>query len=104
MAKTILDPANYPAVWNEHKRLSMQYDKALSVLMEAMECGSPSELEEALLRLRAAKEPSLYCLTLYSQFLRLERELEKTEELFAIATRLRNTSKALDSDLHSMDC
>jgi len=104
MAKTILDPGNYPAVWNEHKRLSILHDRALASLMEAMQCNSPSELEEALLELRAAKEPSYQCLTLYSQFLRLERELERTEEVFALATRLRLSKDALDSDLKALEC
>lgn len=99
-----LDPNNYPAVWNEHRRLSILHDRCLERLMLELGVERVSELEAALLELRANSSADPHAARLYSEFLVLERDLAQAEEVFALASRLREASLTVDRDLVSIDC
>ena len=52
MKSSNIDPANYPAVWNEHRRVTILHDRCQDELMEALGYTSLSVLEEKLLLMR----------------------------------------------------
>jgi hypothetical protein len=99
-----LDPNNYPAVWNEHRRLSLLHERCLESLMAEVGVDSASALEDALLELREANHYSQQARHLYSQLLSLEQELAKAEDAFAVATRIKEARETIDRDLISIEC
>lgn len=101
---TQVDPTNYFDAWNECRRLSILYDRAMEQLMEELQVERISELEEKLLEQRGRGTASGQALLLERRMIALERDLEKAEETLAIANKLRQARQAVDNDLLLLEC
>lgn len=102
--KTNLDPTNYPAVWNEHRRLLILHDRCLFEMMLALDCEEQSELEEAILAMRSQAIVNSHAMTLERKRIKLEQELTAAEDALALATKLRHAQHGMDKDFAVMEC